>query len=39
MIFAFGLTFEVPIVLLMLGKVGLVRSKSLTKTRRFAALL
>ncbi len=38
MIFAFGLTFEVPIVLLMLGKVGLVRSKSLTKTRRFAAL-
>lgn len=38
MIFAFGLTFEVPIVLLMLGKMGLVRSKSLTKTRRFAAL-
>lgn len=38
MIFAFGLTFEVPIVLLMLGKVGLVRSKSLTKTRRFAVL-
>jgi len=38
MIFAFGLTFEVPIVLLMLGKVGLVRSTTLTKTRRFAAL-
>lgn len=38
MIFAFGLTFEVPIVLLMLGKVGLVRSQTLTKTRRFAVL-
>jgi sec-independent protein translocase protein TatC len=38
MIFAFGLTFEVPIVLLMLGKVGLVRSTTLTRTRRFAAL-
>jgi sec-independent protein translocase protein TatC len=38
MIFAFGLTFEVPIVLLMLSKVGLVRSTTLTKTRRFAAL-
>jgi len=38
MIFAFGLTFEVPIVLLMLGRVGLVKSKSLTRTRRFAAL-
>jgi sec-independent protein translocase protein TatC len=38
MIFAFGFTFEVPIVLLMLGKVGLVRSRTLSKTRRFAAL-
>lgn len=38
MIFAFGLTFEVPIVLLLLGKVGLVRSTTLTRTRRFAAL-
>ena len=38
MIFAFGLTFEVPIVLLILGKVGLVRSTTLTRTRRFAAL-
>ncbi|HNQ47469.1 MAG TPA: twin-arginine translocase subunit TatC [Syntrophorhabdus sp.] len=38
MIFAFGFTFEVPIVLLALGKAGLVRSKSLTKTRRFAVL-
>ena len=38
MIFAFGLTFEVPIVLLLLSKVGLVRSQTLTRTRRFAAL-
>jgi sec-independent protein translocase protein TatC len=38
MIFAFGLTFEVPIVLLMLGKVGLVKSRTLSRTRRFAAL-
>ena len=38
MIFAFGLTFEVPIVLLILGKVGLVKSRTLSKTRRFAAL-
>lgn len=38
MIFAFGLTFEVPIVLLVLGKVGLVKSKTLSRTRRFAAL-
>lgn len=38
MIFAFGFTFEVPIVLLALGKVGLVKSKTLSRTRRFAAL-
>ena len=38
MIFAFGITFEVPIILLVLGKMGLVKSKSLTKTRRFAIL-
>jgi len=38
MIFAFGVTFEVPIVLLVLSKMGLVKSRSLTKTRRYAAL-
>lgn len=38
MIFAFGITFEVPIILLVLGKMGLVKSRSLTKTRRFAIL-
>lgn len=38
MIFAFGITFEVPIILLVLSKMGLVKSKSLTKTRRYAAL-
>lgn len=39
MVFAFGLTFEVPIILLFLGKMGLVRSKTLAKKRRYAALL
>lgn len=38
MVFAFGLTFEVPIVLLVLGKVGLVKASALSRTRRFAAL-
>ncbi|OPY77367.1 MAG: Sec-independent protein translocase protein TatC [Syntrophorhabdus sp. PtaU1.Bin058] len=38
MIFAFGITFEVPIILLVLSKMGLVKSKTLTKTRRFAVL-
>jgi len=38
MIFAFGITFEVPIVLLVLSKMGLVKSRSLTKTRRYAVL-
>jgi sec-independent protein translocase protein TatC len=39
MIFAFGITFEVPIILLGLNKKGLVKSKTLTRTRRYAVLL
>ncbi len=39
MIFAFGLTFEVPVVLVALNKMGIVKAKTLTKTRRFAILL
>ncbi|MGD0230250.1 MAG: twin-arginine translocase subunit TatC [Syntrophorhabdales bacterium] len=39
MIFAFGGAFELPILLLVLGKVGLVRSKTLTRTRRYAVLV
>ncbi|HPP41788.1 MAG TPA: twin-arginine translocase subunit TatC [Syntrophorhabdaceae bacterium] len=38
MIFAFGVTFEIPIILLLLSKKGILRSQTLTKTRRFAIL-
>jgi sec-independent protein translocase protein TatC len=38
MIFAFGLTFEVPVILLAFNRAGLVKSQALTKTRRFAIL-
>ena len=38
MIFAFGVTFEVPIILLALNKKGLVKSKTLSRTRRYAIL-
>jgi sec-independent protein translocase protein TatC len=38
MIFAFGLTFEVPVILVGLNRLGLVKSRMLTKTRRFAVL-
>ena len=38
MIFAFGITFEVPIVMLALAKMGIVKSRVLSKTRRFAIL-
>ena len=39
MLFAFGVTFEVPIILLMLNKLGLVKSRMLVRTRRYAILL
>jgi sec-independent protein translocase protein TatC len=38
MIFAFGLTFEMPVVLILLNKMGIVKAGTLTKTRRFAIL-
>jgi sec-independent protein translocase protein TatC len=38
MIFAFGITFELPLVLLMLGRLGIVKAQALAKTRRFAVL-
>jgi sec-independent protein translocase protein TatC len=38
MIFAFGLTFEVPVILIALNKMGIVKVRTLTKTRRFAIL-
>ncbi len=39
MIFAFGATFEVPIIMLILAKMGIVKSRMLSKTRRFAILI
>ncbi|MCX5813211.1 MAG: twin-arginine translocase subunit TatC [Proteobacteria bacterium] len=39
MVFAFGITFEVPVVLLALNKKGIVKSQTLTKTRRYAILV
>lgn len=38
MIFAFGMAFEIPLILLALGRFGIVRSKTLVKTRRYAIL-
>jgi len=38
MIFAFGTTFEVPLILLALGKLGIVKARMLVKTRRYAIL-
>jgi len=38
MIFAFGVTFEVPLILLFASKKRILRSRSLIKTRRFAVL-
>lgn len=39
MIFAFGITFEMPVILLGLNKKGWVKSKTLVGTRRYAILL
>jgi sec-independent protein translocase protein TatC len=39
MIFAFGITFEIPIIMMVLGKIGIVESRSLSKTRRYAVLV
>jgi len=39
MTFAFGAAFELPVVMLILGKLGLVTSKMLSRTRRYAVLI
>jgi sec-independent protein translocase protein TatC len=39
MIIAFGVTFEIPIIMMALGKIGIVKSRSLSKTRRYAVLV
>jgi sec-independent protein translocase protein TatC len=36
LIFAFGLSFELPVLLTLLGRVGIVNSASLKKYRRYA---
>ena len=36
LIFAFGLTFQLPVLLSLLGKVGIVSSKALREMRRYA---
>lgn len=38
LIFAFGLTFQMPVLLSLLGKVGIVTSKQLKGARRYAYL-
>jgi len=39
MTFAFGAAFELPVVMLILGKLGLVTSRTLSRTRRYAVLI
>jgi sec-independent protein translocase protein TatC len=36
MIFAFGLSFQLPVALTLMGRVGLITSEQLSKNRRFA---
>lgn len=39
LIFAFGVGFELPVLLTLLGRVGIVSSKGLAKQRRYAIVL
>jgi sec-independent protein translocase protein TatC len=39
MIFAFGAAFELPILMLALGKLRVVSSRTLSRTRRYAVLV
>jgi sec-independent protein translocase protein TatC len=38
LVFAFGLTFQLPLVLMFLARIGIISSASLRKFRRFAVL-
>ena len=39
MVFAFGAAFELPMLLMVLGKLGVVTSRTLSRTRRYAVLV
>ena len=39
MLFAFGVTFEIPVIMMFLALMGILKSKFLSKTRRFAILI
>ena len=39
LIFAFGLSFELPVVLLLMAKAGLVTARGLAEKRKYAVLL
>jgi sec-independent protein translocase protein TatC len=39
LIFAFGLCFELPVVLTLMARVGMVSSKGLKKNRKYAIVL
>jgi sec-independent protein translocase protein TatC len=39
MVFAFGAAFELPVLILLAGKLGFVASRTLSRTRRYAALV
>ena len=39
LIFAFGLSFELPVVLLLMAKAGLVTARGLAEKRKYAVLM